>query len=129
VQVSPSAQRTPWASYQVAIGFGSAPARVDELTNEVLRDVEALRANGPTADEIQRVRETGIRELETAEKQNRWWLGALASALENGEDPRLVVTAERALYDTLTPQLVQRAAQRYLNLGNYARFTLLPESR
>jgi zinc protease len=92
----------------------------------VLRRRAALKAGGPTADEIAKVRETGLRELETAQKQNRWWLGAIVSSLQSGEDPA-TIARERALYDTLTPAMVRQAARTYLNTGNYARFTLLPE--
>jgi zinc protease len=127
VEVSTSAQKEPWASYQLAIGFGSSPERADELTAAVLKELEAIKATGPTADELQRVRETDVRELETAEKQNRWWLGTILDAVDRGEDLRAVVSSRRAFYQALTPQLVQAAAQKYLNTANYARFTLLPE--
>jgi zinc protease len=93
----------------------------------VLKELEAIKATGPTADELQRVRETDVRELETAEKQNRWWLGTILDAVDRGEDLRAVVSSRRAFYQALTPQLVQAAAQKYLNTANYARFTLLPE--
>ena len=126
VSVGASAQRVPYPSYQLSIGFTSAPERVDELTTAVLQEVDSVKTKGPTADEVAKVRETGVRELETAQKQNRWWLGSLADALQNGEDPRTIVT-ERAFYDSLTPTLVQEAARRYMNTGNYARFTLMPE--
>ncbi|AHG90196.1 peptidase M16 domain protein [Gemmatirosa kalamazoonensis] len=126
VGVSASAQRVPWPSYQLAIGFTSAPDRADELTTAVLQELDSMRTKGPTADEIQKVRETGLRELETAEKQNRWWLGSLAEAVQSGEDPRTIVDGREQLA-RLTPALVQEAARKYLNAANYAHFTLMPE--
>jgi zinc protease len=126
VGVSASAQRVPYQAYQIAISFTSAPERTDELTTAVFQVLDSLKASGPTADEIAKVRETGLRELETAEKQNRWWLASLVDALQSDEDPRTIVE-QRAAYQTLTPALVQETARKYLNTGNYARFTLLPE--
>ena len=127
VGVGASAQRIPWQSYQLSISFTSAPERVDELTNAVFQELDSIKTKGPTADEIQKVRETGLRELETAEKQNRWWLSSLADAIQGGEDPRTMLE-ERARLNALAAALVQEAARKYLNTQNYARFTLLPES-
>jgi zinc protease len=127
VNVSTSAQRIPRQAYRVDVSFGSSPERVEELAAAVLQEIATLRDRGPTPEEVQKVRETGLRELETAQKQNRWWLGAIASTLQAGEDPR-GITGERALYDTITPAGVQATARRYLAGTNYARFTLLPEA-
>jgi zinc protease len=127
VGVSTSAQRIPYQAYQISIGFTSAPERTDELTTAIFQELDSVKTKGPTADEIAKVRETALRELETAEKQNRWWLGSLVDALQAGEDPRTVL-AQRAQYQALAPALVQEAARKYLDTANYARFTLLPEN-
>jgi zinc protease len=126
VQVSAGSARVPRAEYTATVSFGSAPDRVEELVRAVFAEIDSLKARGATADEITKVKETQLRERETSLKQNGFWLGQLASRAEYGEDYGEILTYPQLL-NTLTPQLVRDAARAYLNAGNYARFTLLPE--
>jgi zinc protease len=126
VSVSAGSARVPRPEYTATIAFGSAPDRVEELVRAVFAEIDSLKARGATADEITKVKETQLRERETSLKQNGFWLGQLASRAEYGEDYGEILTYPQLL-NTLTPQLVRDAARAYLNAGNYARFTLLPE--
>ena len=50
----------------VTVAFGSAPDRVDGLQKAVVAEVTRLRADGPSADDVQKVQEMERRELETS---------------------------------------------------------------
>ena len=50
----------------MTVSFGSAPDRVDGLQKAVLAEVTRLRADGPSADDVQKVQEMERRELETS---------------------------------------------------------------
>jgi zinc protease len=127
VSVSAGSARIPRPEYTATVAFGSAPDRVEELVRAVFAEIDSLKANGASADDVAKVKELQLRERETSLKQNGFWLNQLAARAEWGEDYGEILRYPQLL-ETLTPQLVRDAARAYLNTGNYARFTLLPES-
>ena len=60
------------------VQFGSVPENIEKLTGEVLKEVERLKTQGPTADDVARVQELERRDLEEATKQNSFWIGFAA---------------------------------------------------
>ncbi|HSR16418.1 MAG TPA: insulinase family protein, partial [Gemmatimonadales bacterium] len=127
VTVQAAPVRWPRPAYSFSIGFGSAPARVDELARAVLAAVDSIRATGPSAEEMAKVREAEVRSRETALRLNRYWLSQLGFFLQVGEDP-VALLDPRGDADLLTADTVREAARRYLDPGNHVRVTLLPES-
>ena len=126
VSVGQSSERDPHPEYQFSIDFGSAPERVDTLRAAVFREIERLKRDGPTADEIEKVREIQRRGEETEIKQNNFWLNALASSARFGSDPRLILRRSE-LRASLTPTLVRDIARKYLTERRYVQVRLLPE--
>jgi zinc protease len=127
VSVSAGSARVPRSEYTATVAFGSSPERVEELVRAVFAEIDSLKANGASADDIAKVKELQLRERETSLKQNGFWVGQLSARAEWGEDYGDILTYPKLL-DTLTPQMVRDAARAYLNRANYARFTLLPEA-
>ena len=126
VSVSQSSERDPRQEYQFSIDFGSAPERVDSLRAAVFREIERIKTDGPTADEIEKVREIQRRAEETEIRQNGFWLNSLAASARYGQDPRMVLRRGE-LRATLTPTLVRDIARKYLNESRYVQVRLLPE--
>jgi zinc protease len=127
VSVSQSSERDPRQEFQFSIDFGSAPERVDTLRAAVFRELEKIKRDGPTADEIEKVREIQRRSEEVEMRQNGFWLNALAAGARYGQDPRLILKRSE-LRTTLTPALVRDIARKYLDEGRYVQVRLLPES-
>lgn len=126
VSVNTGLTRKPRQQWQVAISFGSAPEKADMMYAAVLTELDSMRRVPPSAAEVERVREQQRRELEVAKKQNGWWLNALQSRIENGDDFS-TVNASDALISGLTADKIAVAAKHYLDETNRARFVLLPE--
>ena len=127
VSVSSSISRAPRQEWQTAIQFGSAPDRAEALYKAVLQEMDSLKRVPPSAAEVERVREQQRRELEVARKQNNYWMSALATKIEFGDDPSTVLQAEQ-LMAALTPAQLMEAAKKYLDIANIARFVLQPEA-
>jgi zinc protease len=125
VQVGGSPQRVPKPTYDLSIGYGSAPDRAGALERAIFTQVDSLRRTGPTADEVEKVREIQRRADETRLRENGFWLSTLAAAAREGTDPRLAVEGD-ALRATLTVDLLRDAAQRYLDPSTYVLVRLLP---
>jgi zinc protease len=118
--------RIPEVSYDFRIGFGSDPARTDELVRTLFAEIERLKAEGPTEDEVQKVVEAERRSRETDLRENGWWMAQLAAATESGEDP--VYLLDTSLFDAVTVESIWEDARRYLNLERFVRVSLFPES-
>jgi zinc protease len=119
--------RVPRPQYTFSIQFGSAPERVEELVGAVFAQIDSLRRNGAGAQELAKIKETGLRDWETALKENGFWLTHLAAAGRDGEDPREVIEELQSLLNRLTSESVREAAQKYLDPRRYVRVTLMPE--
>ena len=61
----------------MAIQFGSSPDNVDKLVAASLKEIERLKTEGPSADDVSKVKELERRDLETNAKQNSYWLGSM----------------------------------------------------
>lgn len=127
VGVSANPTHYPRERYAVAVGFGSAPDRVEELTRATFAEIDSLRKYGPTAAELEKVKEIELRERESAMRENGSWLALLTSYVRNGWDPRGIVQ-----YDDDVRRLrasdIRDAARRYLDERNYVSVSLYPAS-
>ena len=109
-----------------SVAFGSAPDRVDSLVSTVMTELDRMRREGPSADDVQKVKETEKEGLETSFKQNGFWLGAMQTAQMLGWDPVSIIhRTERT--DTLTAENIHEAFRKYFPADRYTQLTLLPE--
>jgi zinc protease len=126
VDVQADASKIPVPRYSVTIEFGCDPARTEELVKALVRQIETLKASGPSEREVSDAREALLRQHETTLARNDRLVTELAAMYEDSEDVNEFF-ALPALYGALTPEMVQDAARRYLDTGNYVRVTLYPE--
>jgi predicted Zn-dependent peptidase len=95
------------------------------LAERVLTEINALKAAGPTAQQVNDVKAAMQREFETNVRQNGFLVGQLAQRYQSGEPPEYVWQLPD-VYKLLTPALVKQAAGQYLDVTNYVRVTLKP---
>ena len=106
--------------------FGSSPENVEKLTTAVMAEVERLRREGPSAADVQAVKEAEKNELETSLRQNGYWLNSLQAMHLLGRDPlRILQRIERA--DSLTQENIHAAFRKYFPPNRYTVVTLMPE--
>lgn len=127
VSVSPSAVRNPEPSYRFTIGFGSAPERLEALTEAALVQVDSLKKFGTTTEYLNKVKEAALRSRETALKQNDYWQFQIATFDQSGWPLAEIPNGDK-LINALTVQDLQRAAEKYLRRDKYVRVSLYPES-
>jgi zinc protease len=126
VQVDQSLSWRPDDEYSVSIFFGSDPDRVQELSGVVFDEIEKLKTDGPTEQDVANVRESMRRARETAVKRNGFWLNQLLGAYRDDKDPRETLNYVDDLAK-ITPEVVQEAAQTFFDTGNYVQISLFPE--
>ena len=125
--VSAGAQKYPDQEFQVGIDFGCDPARVEELTKAVFREIAWMRDG--TIDEVYltKERETLRRGREVAVRENSFWLSSIASSLMIGEDPAEALSFNNRVR-ALDAEKVRRAARSYFTPARYVQVVLSPES-
>lgn len=120
--------RIPAQEYTVSVNFSCAPERTEELVKAVFAQVELLKSGGPTEKQVTDAKEKLLRDYETNQKQNGYWLSQLSGRYQSGE-PVDSLFALSEYYRKLTPAMIQDAAQRYLNPANHVKVTLFPEKK
>jgi zinc protease len=126
VNTSQSTEREPWANYAVHISFGSAPERLDSLTQAVFAVIEQIKKDGPTATDLAKVQEAQRRNYEKGLQENSFWLQQLLARSQNAEDLRNVLSFPQ-LVNALSSERVRDAARQYLRTDNYIRISLFPD--
>ena len=110
----------------MTIQFGSSPENVDKLVAATLKEIERLKAEGPSMDDVNKVKELERRDLETNAKQNSYWLGSMQTVHLFGWDPAGIARrSERT--EKLTPEIIKAMFQKYFPMDRYTLVTLKPE--
>jgi zinc protease len=109
-----------------SVQFASAPENVASMLDAVMREIERLRREGPSATDVQAVKEAEKNELQTALRQNPYWLNVLQAMHVLGRDPRRIpLRAERT--EQLTAENIRAAMLKYISAERYTVVTLTPE--
>jgi zinc protease len=125
VSVSGRVVAEPRDEYTVAIAFGSAPERAEELVAAVTTEIAAMQQAGPTEEDLVKVKEAHRRARELGQRQNAYWVGQLLNWDRYDLDPERITAP--SLYEGLTTHDIQEAAKQFLRMDNVVVVTLLPE--
>lgn len=122
------ADTAPFAGYgTTTVQFGSSPENAERLTSVVMGELDRLRREGPADADVQAVKETEKREIETAVRQNGYWLNSLQAMHMLGRDPRRILQRiERA--ESLTRDNIHEAVRKYFPPDRHTVVTLMPET-
>ena len=115
----------PDPEFRVSIGFGSDPARAEELLVEVFEELNWLREGGEQGY-LDTVKELLRTPREEQLRDNGFWLGQIQTVVQRGESFD-AINGFDAWLDALTLEQVVAAARRYLTDDRYVRVVLLPE--
>ncbi len=126
VSASAGYNKIPRPEYSVTISFGCSPDRTAELVKGVFKEIELLKANGPTDKQVADVKETFLRDQETNMKTNGYLLGQIAARYQYGEDLTSLFNLP-AYYNKIDAATVREAARQYLKTDNFVEVTLFPE--
>ena len=123
--VSSSSSQYPRQRYSISITFDCNPERVKELTHSVFLVLDTLQQIGPDELDVTKVRESQLRTYETNLKKNQYWINNLQSYYFTGMDPEIILEFPK-LAETLSADIIKKAANEYLNMKNYVQVVLMP---
>ncbi len=125
VGASGSLARAPRPERTFTIQFGAAPEAVDKLVKAAFDEAAVIAKQGIGQDYLDKVKATYLRERETAQKTNGYWVSWLASCYRYGDDPTLVLDPSKVVA-RMTSDNVKAAAKHYLDPKQYYQAVLLP---
>ena len=128
VGATASYSRIPVGEYSVSISFGSAPDRVEGLVKAALEQVELLKNEGPTEQQVADAKQRLLRDYETNTKTNGYFVTQLSLRYQNNEDPATLFAMDKE-YGKVTAATITEAAKRYLNPANLVKVSLFPEKK
>jgi len=114
------------SSGTMAIQFGSSPDNVDKMVAATLKEIERLKIEGPSADDVSKVKELERRDLETNAKQNSYWMGSMQTVHLYGWDPTGIARRDQRT-ERLTQDNIKQSFQKYFPMDRYTLVTLKPE--
>ena len=127
VGVAASLTYRPDEEYGITIQFGSDPERAEELSTVAFEEIERLKAEGPDAETVAKVRETQRRSKETSLRSNGYWRSQLLSYENRGLDIRQIPSYD--MIESWTAEQVHEAIKRYLRTDQYVKIVLMPEEK
>jgi len=125
VGVRPATNHYPKKTYEITISFGCAPENVDSLVLTAWQEIDKIRKNGCEDKDLQKLRETALRQRETDLKENRFWLANLYADAVNNESPKQILGYVDYI-NSLKGEDFKHLANKYFGTDNVAQFVLYP---
>lgn len=122
-----STQELPTGSYNLTIQFPCAPENVDKLIEAAFEEIKKIQENGPSEEDLNKIKETQKLEMKENLKKNNFWLSMLRNSYLYDRDYSEVMDYEKRI-DALTTEDIKKTAQQYFNFENYVQAVLNPEN-
>ncbi len=116
----------PAGTYGLKVRFGCDPARVEELSAAMHAVVDEVLAAPPEADYVTRITETRVKDQEERLRTNRFWVSAIRSNRQRGDDPALL-QHYWSLNEAISAEGIHAAAKQFIDLDRTVTVVLLPE--
>ncbi|MCX6322372.1 MAG: insulinase family protein [Bacteroidia bacterium] len=125
VSVTGSTSKLPKPKYSIQSTWGCNPENITKLSQTVLSEMGKIRKDGPTEIDLNKVKETLIRERETRLKENGYWLSALQNHFLYG-DNLLSLEDYKTFVNSFSGDDIKAIANKYLNTVSYVQVALTP---
>ncbi len=120
--------RVPYVNYRINVNLPCGPENVDKVIAALFAEIQQVKNEGPTREEINKVKQNWIEEYRIAMRTNSKWLSALQDAALFGTDPAAFLSDEQGI-NAITPEEIKAAANRYFDSENYLQAVLYPEKQ
>jgi zinc protease len=124
--VSASYSKIPEARFSLNISFGCAPENVEKLIAATKDEIEKLRKNGPSEEDLAKFKAEEKRAFELQLKENGFWLNYLLSQARNNEPVKDQKLKYQAI-DAISIAQVKSFATKFISEKAVAEIVLMPE--
>ena len=120
-------QKLPYSRYRFILQLPCGSAKADTLMKAVQKEFSDIVKNGPSQQNLDKVKKQWIEKYKTSIKENGTWLEQLLNYKLEGGDPRRFTNYEKFV-SQLTPKDVQEAAKLVFEGKNKFTAVLMPEN-
>ena len=125
VGINGTAQKFPRSMFTVSANWGCSPDNITKLSQTVLDEMSKIKKDGPTEIDMNKVKETLIRERETRMKENSFWLTGLQNYYYVG-DKLMSLDDFNKFVNSITQDDIKAVANKYLDFKHYVQVELTP---
>jgi len=108
--------KTPYGWYNFSISFPCGPENVDKLKDAALAELQSIIDNGPTEEDVAKVKESQLLAHKEDVKKNRFWLRLLKDADYQKKDANNIMSYNDFI-SSITKDDIQNVAKKYLTNG------------
>jgi zinc protease len=126
--MSGSLSRIPYQHYTISTQLPTGPEKVDKLLAATFAEIARLKAEGPSAADLDKVKQNWRQGYPRSLRENSFWVQRLQSSVLDGTDPARILREDRA-FESFTPADIKLAAQRYFNTENYVQVVQYPAAQ
>jgi zinc protease len=128
VSISGSPSKYPQSRYSIMATWGCNPENITKLSQTVLDEMTKIKADGPTELDLNKVKETLIRERETRIKENSFWMSVLTNYYYQG-DKIYSLEDYKSFVNSISQKDIKKMADLYLNTKSYVQVELTPAQK
>jgi zinc protease len=109
---------------EMIIQFDTDPARVEEMIKLAIQGVVDIANNGPTEEQMVKVRENFLKNISESRISNSYWANNLRQYDLTGVD---LDTEREAIINSLTAEKVKQFVSDLIGQGNFVKIVMNPE--
>ena len=128
VSINGNASKLPKPLYTITSQWGCKPENIGKLSQTLLDEMNKIKKDGPTETDLNKVKETMIRERETQIKENSFWISYLQNHYLFG-NKILSFEEYKTLVNSFSVKKIKMVADKYLNTENYVQVYLTPKEK
>src|SRR5262249_45881019 len=125
VSVDLSQNLPQYGGGHVEINFGASPENMPKMIERVEQEVEKLKKDGPSEDQLNTAKQTAKRNYETSLKTNGYWLGRFQAVNMWNQDPAIIAHRVDRI-NALTVASVKETFNKYFPSNRTTVVTLMP---
>jgi zinc protease len=124
VNVRGSLTNTPIDEASICMKFDTDPEKQQRLMSIIHAEIAEIVANGPRAEDLQKVKENMLKKQNEDLSENSWWQFALIQYQKNGFN---FVTDYRPAIEALTATNIKETLQKIVSQGNVIEVVMKPK--
>lgn len=121
-------EKFPYSHYTFFLQLPCGPEKVDTLLYAAHKEIDDLVKNGPSKENLDKVKQEWIEQHKVDIKENGTWLSELQSFNFPGDNPDYFINYEKYV-KALTPKEIQDAAKILLTTKNVITGVMMPEKK
>ncbi|MDA8693143.1 insulinase family protein, partial [Saprospiraceae bacterium] len=130
VRVSGGGSKKPREEYSITVSFNSDPPMTDKLVQAAKDVIATALAEGPSEEDMVKVKETQRQNRTKGLEENRFWQRQISLESDNDKEfDMILLDSYEKQVDALTSKQIQDAIGQYFNYNNYIEIIMAPEDK